>query len=203
MKNKMPLYSYPFSHIACFCSNKACKKIKKSVCAIPSGKKTVKSYVLRCLRHLLVMDSHWVTKCKSMAQTRVKRKNKKINYVKSVYLKSFPTESRELCVNEKQDAFISYPFSHIACFCSNKACKKMKKSVCAISSAKKTVKSYVLRCLRHLLVMDSHWVTKCKSMAQTRVKGKIRKLCEICLFEIFPPPRAGSSASMKNKMPLY
>ena len=54
------------------------KEEKKVFVPSPLRKKTVKSYVLRCLRHLLVMDSHWVTKCKSMAQTRVKRKSKKI-----------------------------------------------------------------------------------------------------------------------------
>ena len=73
----------------------------------------------------------------------------------------------------------------------------MKKSASPLRQ--KTVKSYVLRCLRHLLVMDSHWVTKCKSMAQTRVKRKIRQWCEICLFEIFPHREQGALRPWKTR----
>ena len=130
--------------LSCKLSYKACNlfiqhtKKNKRVCAIFFAKKTLIFHNLRCLCHLLVMDSRWVTK--QMAQTHVKRKA----------LPKNPPRARGFVSMKTKMFFIS--FSYIACFCSYEAWKKKRSRKVSVQPLlrKATVKFHILRCLCHL-----------------------------------------------------
>ena len=95
------------------------QKKHKSVCAIFFAKKTLIFHNLRCLCHLLVMDSRWVTK--QMAQTHVKKKA----------LQKNPPRARGFVSMRTIMFFKSFSYIvYIACFCSYEACKKKDQEKC-------------------------------------------------------------------------